>query len=55
MPPAPDNELPDLIRFQAMREFGAMQSDWPLDFIPLDSDPEQPRSVLAAAGRSGSR
>lgn len=49
MPPAPDEELPDLVRFQAMREFGAMQSDWPLDFIPLDSDPEQPRTVLAAA------
>ncbi len=49
MPPAPDDELPDLVRFQAMREFGAMQSDWPLDFIPLDSDPEQPRTVLAAA------
>ncbi|MHB8903058.1 MAG: type IV pilus biogenesis protein PilM, partial [Thermoguttaceae bacterium] len=27
----------------------SMQSDWPLDFIPLDTDPEQPRSVLAAA------
>lgn len=49
LPPAPDNELPDLVRFQAMREFGAMQSDWPLDFIPLDSDPEQPRAALAAA------
>ena len=49
MPPAPDDELPDLVRFQAMREFGAMQSDWPLDFIPLDDDPEQPRAVLAAA------
>lgn len=49
LPPAPDNELPDLVRFQAMREFGAMQSDWPLDFIPLDDDPEQPRAALAAA------
>lgn len=49
MPPAPDDELPDLVRFQAMREFGAMQSDWPLDFIPLDDDSEQPRAVLAAA------
>lgn len=49
MPPAPDDELPDLVRFQAMREFGSMQSDWPLDFIPLDDDPDQPRTVLAAA------
>lgn len=49
LPPSPDDELPDLVRFQAMREFGSMQSDWPLDFIPLDDDPEQPRTVLAAA------
>lgn len=49
LPPAPDDELPDLVRFQAMREFGSMQSDWPLDFIPLDSDPTQARAVLAAA------
>ncbi len=49
LPPAPDDELPDLVRFQAMREFGAMQGDWPLDFVPLDSDAEQPRTVLAAA------
>lgn len=49
MPPAPDDELPDLVRFQAMREFGSMQSDWPLDFIPMDDDPDQPRAVLAAA------
>lgn len=49
LPPAPDDELPELVRFQAMREFGSMQSDWPLDFIPLDDDPEQPRAVLAAA------
>ena len=49
LPPSPDDELPDLVRFQAMREFGSMQGDWPLDFIPLDSDPLQPRAVLAAA------
>jgi len=49
LPPAPDDELPDLVRFQAMREFGSMQSDWPLDFIPLDNDAEQTRTVLAAA------
>jgi len=49
MPPAPDDELPDLVRFQALREFAAMQEDWPLDFIPLESDPQQPRTVLAAA------
>lgn len=49
LPPAPDEELPDLVRFQALREFGALEEDWPLDFLPLDEDPAQPRSVLAVA------
>ena len=49
LPPAPDDELPDMVRFQAAREFNALQDDWPLDFMPIDEDPEQPRMVLAAA------
>lgn len=49
LPPAPDDELPELVGFQAMREFNVLGEDWPLDFLPIDSDPEQPRNVLAAA------
>jgi Tfp pilus assembly PilM family ATPase len=49
MPPVPDDELPDLVRFQALREFGALEEDWPLDYLPLDNDPSQARNVLAAA------
>jgi len=49
LPPVPDEELPELVRFQALREFGALEEDWPLDYLPLDEDPSQPRSVLAAA------
>jgi Tfp pilus assembly PilM family ATPase len=49
LPPAPDEELPDLVRFQAQRDFHALGSQWPLDFIPLTTDAAQPRSVLAAA------
>lgn len=49
LPPAPDDELPDLVRFQAQRDFHALGSQWPLDFIPLTADAGQPRSVLAAA------
>jgi Tfp pilus assembly PilM family ATPase len=49
LPPAPDDELPEMVRFQALREFNALQEDWPLDFIPIDEDPAQPRNVLAAA------
>ena len=49
LPPAPDDELPELVRFQAMREFNVLGEDWPLDFLPIEEDPEQPRYVLAAA------
>lgn len=49
LPPVPDEELPDLVRFQALREFGALEEDWPLDYLPLDADPSQGRNVLAAA------
>ena len=49
IPPAPDEDLPDMVRFQALREFNAMQEDWALDFMSIDDDPTQPRTVLAAA------
>ena len=47
VPPAPPEELPDLVRFQAMRDFNALEDDWPLDYIPLGSD-EKTQNVLAA-------
>ncbi len=50
LPPAPDDELPELVRFQAMREFNEFDEDWLLDFVPLDEgQEEEARSVLAAA------
>jgi Tfp pilus assembly PilM family ATPase len=49
LPPAPDEELPELVRFQALREFHTLGEDWPLDFVPLTHQPDQPRQVLAAA------
>ncbi len=49
LPPAPDDELPDLVRFQAMREFHSLGDDWPLDFIPMAAPADGPRKVLAAA------
>ena len=49
LPPAPDDELPDMVRFQAMRDFTQLQDDWPLDFIPLSGSAEESRQVLAAA------
>ncbi len=49
VPPAPDEELPEMVRFQALRQFTSLGEDWPLDFVQLQSaDPQQVR-VLAAA------
>ncbi|MGW8257091.1 MAG: hypothetical protein ACWGMZ_06375 [Thermoguttaceae bacterium] len=49
LPPAPDDELPELVRFQAMQEFNEFDENWLLDFVPLAGSPTEPRTVLAAA------
>ena len=49
LPPAPPEELPDLVRFQAEREFTALGTDAALDFIPISGDAETPNQVLALA------
>ncbi len=49
LPPAPAEELPDLVRFQAEREFTALGSDAALDFIPLSGDAQSTHQVLALA------
>jgi Tfp pilus assembly PilM family ATPase len=49
LPPAPADELPDLVRFQAEREFTALGDDAALDFIPLAGDAQSPHQVLAVA------
>lgn len=49
LPPAPDEDLPDMVRMQALRELNALEEDWPLDFIASDRTPDQPARVLAAA------
>jgi len=49
LPPAPDDELPEMVRIQAMREFNELDEDWLLDFVPIDEAPGGPRTVLAAA------
>jgi Tfp pilus assembly PilM family ATPase len=48
LPPAPDDELPELVRFQAQREFHALTPESPLDYIPSPAVGDEPRSVLAA-------
>lgn len=49
VPPAPDGELPDLVRFQALRQFSALSDDWPLDFVRIGVGEDQQFRVLAAA------
>ena len=49
LPPAPPEELPELVRFQAEREFTSLGSEAALDFIPLVGDATTPYQVLAAA------
>ena len=48
LPAVPVDELPTMVRFQALREFSELSEDWPLDYLPLRSD-DVGVSVLAAA------
>jgi Tfp pilus assembly PilM family ATPase/Tfp pilus assembly protein PilN len=48
-PPVPDEELPEMVRWQATREFHSLGEDWPLDYMPLTSASGEQRVVLAAA------
>ena len=52
LPPAPKNDLPDMVRFQSVREFAAADEDSPLDFLPLRGDEATPHQVLAARLRA---
>jgi hypothetical protein len=49
LPPAPESELPDMVRFQADREFTTLGADASLDFIPISGDAQTPHQVLAVA------
>lgn len=53
VPPAPDDELPELVRFQALRQFSSLGEDWPLDFLRLSAPEEAQCRVLAAAISTG--
>src|SRR4030095_1158806 len=47
LPPAPADELPDLVRFQAEREFTALGSEAALGFVSLAGDEATRHQVLA--------
>ncbi|MCE9605975.1 MAG: hypothetical protein K8U03_13855 [Planctomycetia bacterium] len=48
LPPAPDDELPEMVRFLAQREFHALAADGALDYVPTAAIAGEARSVLAA-------
>ena len=49
LPPAPEEELPDMVRMQARRQFSTLGDEWPLDFLPLENQGDETQQVLAAA------
>ncbi len=49
LPPAAEDDLPDLVRFQAMREFNEFDDRWQLDYLPIEGSAENSRTVLATA------
>lgn len=49
VPPAPENELPEMVRFQARNDFSSFNENWALDYVPFDCKPNQPQRVLASA------
>ncbi len=49
IPAAPPDEVPDLVRFQAMRQFSTLGEDWAVDFVHLADRGEEGLTVLAAA------
>lgn len=52
LPPAPAEDLPDMVRFAAIREFTALTDDWLLDYTPIEVNAVGQTTVLAA-GISG--
>ncbi|MEL7498097.1 MAG: hypothetical protein AAFN77_10835 [Planctomycetota bacterium] len=48
VPPAPDNELPDIVKFVARNEFASLNDNWLLDFVRLTGDQASTGQVLAA-------
>lgn len=48
VPPVPEEELPEIVRFQAMREFHSLNDEWLLDFYSLPPHADGQCQVLTA-------
>ncbi len=51
VPPVPNDELPELLKFSAKNEFANVNESWQFDFVPFDDNETVSRSVLATALR----
>ena len=49
LPPAPDDELPDMLKFAARNEFASVNDNWRIDFVPLTTEVTANRIILAGA------
>jgi len=49
LPPAPPEELPEIVRFQALRQFTTINEQWPIDFVEVDAGGSESKEVIAAA------
>ena len=50
VPPAPENELPDLVKFQARSDFSSFNENWALDYVPFDCQADQQQVLAATLG-----
>ena len=49
LPPAPESEVPEMVRFQAQRQFNSLEDDGGFDYLPLSGDAHTAHHVLAVA------
>ena len=49
LPPAPSEELPDMVQFQVRKDLASQAADAPIDYIVLEGDEKTPYQILAAA------
>jgi Tfp pilus assembly PilM family ATPase len=49
LPPCPDEDLPDLVRNQAVRELSSVGEDSVVDFVTIGADASKSRPVMATA------
>ena len=49
LPTTDKNELPDMVRFAALRQFANVGDHWPIDFVVLPSQQENMTDCLAAS------